>query len=118
MAIGTVTTVPVLLLWGWVRWAKNQTLRTTSSTLAFAGLCFATASACLAISTHLYARFVSSFPSHDPALQKIYISGSLLSSLAILCGVAGSGRRSPLRWLAPVCAFATLLFWLIAITSE
>jgi hypothetical protein len=118
VAIGTVVAVPVLLLWGWVRWAKDHTPRSTSCTLALLGLCFATASAFLALTTHLYARFVRSFSSHDPTLLKIYLFGCAFSSLAILFSVGGSGRRGPLRSLAPVCAFATLLFWLIAMTSE
>ena len=118
LAIGTVVVVPALILWGWVRWSQSTNPHNTSSTLSRIGFSFATASALLALFTHLYARFVRSFPFHDPALMKIYAGGCLLSSLAILFAIGGSGRKGPVRWLAPVCAFGTLLFWLIAMSSE
>jgi len=118
VTIGTVLIVPVLLVWGCIRWAKNKDPRTLSSTLSLLGLSFATTSVLLALFTHLYARFVHGFPFHDPALTKIYASGCLLSSVAILFAIGGSGRKGPVRWLAPVCAFGTLLFWLIAMSSE
>jgi hypothetical protein len=118
LTIGIVLIVPVLLLWGWLRWARNKDPRTTSSTLSLLGLSFSTASALLALFTHLYARFVRSFPFHDPALLIIYVGGCLFSSAAILFAIGGSGRKGPVRWIAPACAFGTLLFWLIAISSE
>jgi len=118
ITVGAVFIVPALLVWGWVRWSRNNDPRTTSSTLSLLGLSFATASVLLALFTHLYARFVRSFPFHDPALMKIYAAGCLLSSLGILFAIGGSGRKGPVRWIAPACAFGTLLFWLIAMSSE
>ena len=76
------------------------------------------ASALLAVFTHLYARFIHSFPLYDSALMRIYGCGCFLSSAGILCAIGGSGRRGPLRWIAPVCAIGTLLFWLFAMSSE
>jgi len=118
IAIGTTLLVPALLIWGWVRWLKDKNPRTTSSTLSLLGFSFATASALLALLTHLYARFVHSFPFHDPALLRIYGGGCLLSSAGIVFAIGGAGHRGPVRWLAPACAVGTLLFWLIAMASE
>ena len=118
IAIGIVVAVPILILWGWVRWLKDKNPRTISSTLSLLGFSLATASALLVPVTHLYARFVRSFPFHDPTLMRIFACGCLLSSAGIVFAIGGSGRRGPVRWLAPVCAFGTLLFWLIAISSE
>jgi|SRR5271167_522222 len=120
IAVGTILVVPALLFWGWVRWSKekNKNPRTLSSTFSLLAFSLATASALLAFSTHLYARFVRGFPVHDPILVKIYACGCLLSVAGIGLSVAGTGRSGPLRWLAPVCAFGTLVFWLLAMSSE
>jgi len=119
-AIATTILVPVLLMWGWVRWAKDKDKNppSRSSTFSLLGFSLATASAALALATHLYARYVHNFALHDPALPKIYAVGCLLSVAGIAFAVAGSGRSNPVRWLAPLCAFGTLIFWLLAMSTE
>jgi hypothetical protein len=119
IAIATTLLIPVLLIWGWLRWAKDKTEnpRSPSSTFSLFGFSLATASAALALITHLYARFVHSFSLRDPTLFKIYACGCLLSVAGIAFAVAGTGRPNPVRWLAPVCAFGTLIFWLLAMIS-
>lgn len=118
IVVATTLLIPALILWGWVRWSKNESPRSRSSTCSLAGFSLATASAALAVATHLYARFVHSFPYYDPILLKIYAVGSLLSIAGIALSVAGSGRPNPVRWLAPICSVGTLVFWLLAMTSE
>jgi hypothetical protein len=118
LAVATTLIIPVLLVWGWVRWAKDETSRSRSTTFSLVGFSFATASAALAIFTHLYAVFVRSFPVYDPTLLKIYACGCFLSIAGIVFAIAGTGRPNPVRWLAPVCAFGTLVFWLLAMSSE
>ena len=118
IAIVTFLAVPVLIVWGWVRWSKNRIPRTIFSTLSFVGFCFATASALLGLFTRLYAQFIRSFPFYDPTLMRIYAWGGLLSLAAILFAIAGVWRQGPLRWHAPTCALGTLLFWLIAASTE
>ena len=118
IAVGIVFIVPALLLWGWLRLSKDHAPRTLSWKFSLAGFSFATASALLALFAHLYARFIHSFPYYDPVLFKIYGTGSLLSIAGIALAVAGTGHKNPVRWLAPVCAFGTLVFWLLAMTSE
>ena len=118
-AVGTTFAIPVLLVWGWVRWVKDKTekQRSSSSTFSLVGFSLATGSAALAVATHLYARFVHNLALSDPALMKIYAFGCLLSIAGIAFAVAGSGRPNPVRWLAPVCAFGTLIFWLMAMST-
>ena len=120
IAVATTFVIPALLLWGWVRWSQHpqETPRARSSTFSLLGFSLATASAALAVVTHLYARFVHSFPFYDPTLLKIYACGCLLSIAGIFFAVAGSGRANPLRWLAPICSVGTLIFWLLAMSSE
>lgn len=118
IAVATVLVVPSLLIWGWVRWSRDHAPRTVSSTLSLVGFSFSTASALLALFAHLYARFIRGFPFYDPTLMWIYACGCLLSSVGILFAVGGTGRRSPVRLLSPACAFGTLLFWLLALSSE
>ncbi|MGB9435125.1 MAG: hypothetical protein WBQ89_22960 [Candidatus Acidiferrum sp.] len=118
IAVATTLCVPILLVWGWIRWAKGENPRSRSSTFSLVGFSLATASAGLAVATHLYARFVHNFPYYDPTLLKIYACGCLLSVAGIAFAVAGSGRPNPVRWLAPVCSFGTLVFWLMAMSTE
>lgn len=119
IAVAITLSIPALLLWGWLRWSQEKSSpRTRSSTCSLTGFSLATASATLAIATHLYARFVHSFPFEDPTLMKIYAVGCLFSIVGIALGVAGSGRPNAVRWLAPVCAFGTLVFWLLAMSSD
>jgi hypothetical protein len=120
LAVATTLIVPALLLWGWLRWSKDKSKnsRSRSSTFSLLGFSLATASAALALVTHLYARFVHSFPFYDPTLLKIYAIGCSLSIAGIVFAIAGTGRPNPVRWLAPVCAFGTLVFWLLAMSSE
>jgi hypothetical protein len=118
IAVAITLFIPALLLWGWLRWSKDRSHpRTRSSTCSLVGFSLATASATLAIATHLYARFIHNFPSEDPTLMKIYAVGCLFSIVGIALGVAGSGRPNAVRWIAPVCAFGTLVFWLLAMSS-
>jgi hypothetical protein len=120
-AVATTIAIPVLLVWGWIRWArgnKEESPRSRSTMFSLLGFSLATASAVLAIGTHLYARFIRNFPLYDPTLMKIYACGCLLSIAGIAFAVAGSGKPNPVRWLAPVCAFGTLIFWLMAMSTE
>ncbi len=118
IAVATTLLIPALLIWGWIRWAQYDLPRSRSSTFSLIGFSLATASATLALLTHLYARFVRNFPVYDPVLLRVIAAGSLLSILAIAFAVAGAGRPNPVRWLAPICAVGTLMFWLLAMTSE
>ena len=116
--IGTYLAVPALIIWGWIRWYKNKDARTIPSILSFGGFCLATASALLALFTSFYVLSIRSFPYYDPALMRIYACGGLLSLAAILFAIGGVWRRGPVRWHAPACALGTLLFWIVAASSE
>jgi len=118
IAIVTFLFVPVLIIWGWVRWSKNKNPGSIFPTLSFIGFCFATASALLGLFSRLYAQFIRSFPFYDPTLMRIYACGGLLSLAAILFAIVGVWRRGPVRWHAPLCAIGTLLFWIIAMSTE
>jgi hypothetical protein len=85
--------------------------------LSLAGFTLASASALLAISAVVYAQAIG-FPFYDPRLLRAYRWGCLLSISGIVFAISGVWRKSPLRWLAPACSVGTLLFWLMATTSE
>lgn len=120
IAVATTFLIPALLIWGWIRWSKlhHEVPPSRSFTFSLLGFSLASASAALALATHLYARFIHSFPFYDPTLMKIYACGCLLSIVGIVFAVAGTGRPNPVRWFAPICAFGMLVFWLLAMTSE
>ena len=109
---------PALLVWGWVRWARNRDVSDITATLSLVGFCLATVSALLAVSTGLYAMFVRSFPFYDPTLMKIYGWGCLLSLGGILLGLGGIWRKGPLRWHAFACSLGMLLFWFMEMSTE
>jgi hypothetical protein len=104
---------PVMLVWGWIRWAKRPKLRTIPSILSLLGFIFATASATLAVSCLVYEHVHPNprFAIFYPLLWNMSRCGVLTSFAAILFSVLGVWRQSSLRWHAPVCALGTLAFW-------
>jgi hypothetical protein len=118
LALGIYIGLAALMIWGWVRWSKRTQPRTLFFNLSLIGFTFAMASALLAISSVMYAGAIGGFPFYDPLLLRIYGCGGLLSLCGIVFGVGGIRRPGPLRWLAPVCAFGTLLFWFMQAIGE
>jgi hypothetical protein len=116
LALGFFVALPVLIVMGWVRWARSREVR--CAWLSSTGLTLGTASALLAIGTMLYAHLIGGFPFWDPALLRIYRWGSLLSLAGLIFGFAGLRGSGPVRWHAPVAAAGTLLFWICAAAGE
>jgi len=108
---------PIMLIWGWSRWASQPKLRTASAMLSLCGFLLATASGLLAVSSIAFAQ-IHHFPYYDPLLLRIFRTGTLLSLGGFAFGVSGVWRASPLRWHAPISAIATLAFWFMAATGE
>src|SRR5215471_8404708 len=54
--ITTMVGIPVMLAWGWVRWAKRKQPLTLPGVLSAAGFALATGSALLAIAMTVYAQ--------------------------------------------------------------
>jgi hypothetical protein len=118
LRLTTNLAIPAVVIWGWFRWLKSPGPRTIPSTFSLISFSLASASVLLAFATHLYAAFVRSFPYYDPTLMRIYAWGGFLSLAAVIFAIGGLWRQSPLRWHAPACALGTLLFWLMAMSSE
>jgi hypothetical protein len=118
LRISVIVSVPVMLAWGWVRWAKRKHPLTPSAVLSAAGFALASASALLAITTALYGQATGGFPFYDPRLLRIYRWGALLSLSGTALALSGLWRPSPLRWHAPVCTLGTLVFWLLTALGE
>jgi len=116
MALGYLVT-PVMLIWGWMRWARQPQQRTVAAILSLIGFTFGTASAILAVSTIAYAH-VHHFPFYDPLLLRIFRWGGVLSLAGIGFGISGVWRTGPLRWHAPVCGLGMFAFWLLAAEGE
>jgi hypothetical protein len=118
LAILAYLVSPVMLVWGWVRWAGRPRLLNVASVLSFSGFFLANASALLAVSTIIYAFFIHGFAFYDPRLMRIFRRGILLSLGGLMFGIGGVWRRNSLRWHAPVCALGTLAFWVLATEGE
>jgi|SRR2546428_3974851 len=117
LGISMYIAMPVVLVWGWVRWSKCTQPRTVFSTLSLIGFTLATASGLLAIFTIFYA-FAIGFRYYDPPLLRIYRWGLLLSLSGFLFAISGVWRSNPLRWHAPAGAVGMFLFWFVAASSE
>src|SRR5579864_336235 len=110
--------VPILVIWGWVRWTRSAQPRTTFSNLSLAGFWFSNASALLAVATVLYAQFIKGFRYYDPILIDIYGIGLLLSIAGLACSLIGLLGHNPLRWHAPACSVGMFVFWLLSAIRE
>lgn len=118
LVVGVYLGLPVLTIWGWVRWFSRTQLRTLPAILPLIGFALATASGLLAVSSVLYAHVIGGFPYYDPRLMRIYAWGGMLSLAGIVFGIAGVWQPEPLRWHAPACSFGTLLFWFVSAMGE
>lgn len=106
---------PIMLIWGWARWAGQPKSGTVASILSLVGFSFATASAALAVSSVAYAHH---FGFYDPLLLRIFRWGLLLSLTGILSSIGGVWRQSSLRWHALISGIGTLAFWVLAAEGE
>jgi len=110
--------LPVLVPWGWMRWAKGTGRRSVCAVLSLMGFTLASLSFLLGISSVLYAAVIGGFAYYDPRLMRIYRWGFLLSLTAFAFGVSGVWRPNPLRWQAPVCALGMLMVWFGWVMAE
>jgi hypothetical protein len=117
MAIGFLA-LPIMLAWGWIRFAKLPRLGTVGSVLSLIGLILATASAALAVSSIGYAVVIRGFPYYDPRLMRIFRWGIFLSLGGIVLGTGGIGKRTSPRWHVPVSGVCMLVFWIVAAEGE
>jgi hypothetical protein len=109
MAIGFLAS-PIMLAWGWIRFAKLPRLGTVGSVLSLIGLILATASAALAVSSIGYAVVIRGFPYYDPRLMRIFRWGIFLSLGGIVLGAGSIGKRTSPRWHVPVSGVCMLVF--------
>jgi hypothetical protein len=109
--------LPVAILGGWIRWAKQPKLLALLSVLSMIGFFLATCSALLAFCGLLYAHAVG-FQFYDPRLMRFYRWGGYLSLSGIVLGIIGCFRRNTLRWYAPICSVGVFIFWFGAAIGE
>jgi hypothetical protein len=110
--------LPLGMVWGWIRWARQKQPWTPCSTLSLISLTLATASGLLAVCSLVYAHVIGGFAFYDPLLLRIYRWGSWLSLAGVAFAILGVWRPNPLRWHAPACSTGMLLFWFAAAMSE
>ncbi len=118
LAVAAYAAAPILLITGWVRWARRPQQTTPFSAVALAGFSMGTTSALLALGGSIYAHAIGGFPYYDPRLMCIYACGLLLSLAALVFSLIGLARPSPLRWHAPALSLSMLVIWMLAVASE
>ena len=109
---------PLMMVWGWIRWARREKRWTILSTLSLSGFALATGSAVLAVATSIYGQATGGFEFFDPRLMRIYALGALLSALGAILALAGIWRFNTLRWHALICSLGTLDYWLALAEAE
>jgi len=109
---------PLVMVWGWIRWARREKKWTILSVLSLAGFALATGSALLAIALSIYGHLIGGFDFYDPRLMRFYACGALLSASALILAVSGIWRLNSLRWHALFCSFGTLVYWSALMNAE
>jgi hypothetical protein len=110
--------LPVVLISGWIRWARRSHSRGLLPAVAMVGFTFATASALLAICSVSYALIIRGFPYYDPLLLRIYAWGGILSLVAVVFSCVGVWRPSTVRWYSLALSWGMLVLWLAWASSE
>ena len=117
-ALVSILSLPVLLPWGWVRWARRKHPRSVCGILSLIAFAFGSSSSLLAIYLAIYARVVGPFDFYDPVPMRFYGFGLLLSLAGFGFAIGGFWKANPLRWHAPACAVGTFLYWFFLVMSE
>ena len=117
LSIAIYLVPPLLVVWGWTRWALRPNPRTWASNISLLGFIAATASAALAVLTIAYAQ-VHHFPYNDTLLLRIFAWGAMLSVAGIVLGIVGIWRPNALRWHAPASGASMLIFWILMASGE
>jgi hypothetical protein len=79
---------------------------------SLAGFVFASISGALEVGSGTYAQFINGFPFQDPTLLRIYRLGFWFALAGLICGLGGTGTKTPLRFKAPTLSTVLLLMWL------
>ena len=98
--------------WGWTAWVRHRPkILGFSMMCSLAGFALASLSASLEIGLGMYAQFTDGFSFMDPTLLRIGGVGLLCALLGLVCGLCGTGSKTPLRWKAPLLSAVLLLLW-------
>jgi hypothetical protein len=116
--ISIFVATPLVMIWGWIRWARREKKWTALSVFSLAGFALATGSALLAIALSIYGHLIGGFDFYDPRLMRFYAWGALLSASALILAVSGVWRLNSLRWHALFCSFGTLVYWSALMNAE
>jgi len=106
--------VPYSLFRGWSKYRTVLRDKTIPGWIAVASLSLATLSVALAIGSLLG----GPWRYYDPTLMRIYSYGTKISFIALVLGLAVIWKQTALRWLAPLAALGTLIFWIGAAAME
>jgi hypothetical protein len=118
LVVGMYLALPLMTIWGWMRWAGRSQPRTSSSILSLIGFIFSTASVVLAISSLVYAHVIGGFRSTIRFCCESIGLGLGFPYWASFFSLIGVWRPSPLRWHAGLCSTGTLLFWFFSAMGE
>jgi hypothetical protein len=103
---------PVLLIWGWIRWARHKPkIWRMGPLFSFVGFCLATAAYLWAIVV-IVAGF--DFEHNSNYIGRFVEFGLILSLAAFAFTIGGLWRKSPLRWEAFSLSLCALCLFFLA----
>lgn len=104
----------ITMLVGWIRWFRDPHEPGIFPKLSLIGMFLTSATVFGLLAFTVYAGIFGVRSSvHYELLVSVYKFFAPLCVLGLLFGIVGVWRRSPLRWLAPACAFCTACVWFI-----
>jgi hypothetical protein len=104
---------PVVMVWGWTRYAKNPKNWNLASIFSLGALALATLSSLFSVMFLLHAPSMNGGIWIFDRWANFFANGILFNLGAIALGFLGLWKRNPLRWPAMVCASVTFPFWFV-----
>jgi hypothetical protein len=118
LLLASYVAVPVLIVWGWIRYSSERDKLKAFSLISFAGFALATTSGLLVVGTSIFAQMIGGFVHYDQRLKWVFRLGILFTVASIVPSLIGIWRKNPLRWHAPACSIGMAVIWLYLLAAE
>jgi hypothetical protein len=108
----------IVLVSGWIRGGREGRTRDPFGLFSRFGFVLGTSSACVALGSVIWTRFLGIFQYHDPRIRWMDAIGTLFVLLGMVLSILGAWHRSVLRWHALILSAGMLLLWCAWLSGE
>jgi hypothetical protein len=109
---------PITVALGLLRIARMGWPNQVLPKFSYAALCFASLAFAAFLFFDVFLYFSSTFDESSPTAMAIFLWLFRLSLCAFVAAVVGAFRSGPLRWLAPIASFSSILPWFIQLSLK